>query len=64
MELALAFHTEDPDGVGDILNIFSLSLLFPFSRFQGSAPCKKVGGGTMVRDIHLLGLRGDPDGPT
>ena len=60
MVMALVFHTKDPDGVGDALNIFLFPDLFPSSGLEAALLTRKwdtiLGGGTLTffADTSLL----------
>ena len=41
MVLALAFHYEDPDGVGDALNAFLFPYLYPSAGLEAGIPTKR-----------------------
>ena len=62
MVLALAFHTEDPDGVGDALNIFLFPDLSPSEGLEAALLTRKwdaiLGGGTLTSFIDTSLLRG------
>ena len=60
MVIALAFHTEDPDGVGDALNIFLFPDLSPLEGSEGGFVTRKwdaiLGGRTLnsFADTNLV----------
>ena len=43
MVMALAFHTEEPDGVGDALNIFLFPELYPSAGMKAALLTRKWG---------------------
>ena len=62
MVLALAFHTEDPDGVGDALNIFLFQDLSPSDGPEAAILTRKwdaiLGGGTLTSFAYTSLLMG------
>ena len=52
MVMVLTFHTEDPDGVGDALNILLFPDLFPLEGSEAALLTRKwdaiLGGGTLT----------------
>ena len=62
MVIVLAFHTKDPDGVGDALNIFLLPDLSPLAGSEAALLTQEwdaiLGGGTLTFFINTSLLRG------
>ena len=62
MVMGLAFHIEDPDGVGDALNIFLFPELSPSSGLEAALLTRKwdaiLGGGTLTSFVETSLLMG------
>ena len=62
MVMALAFHTKDPDGVGDMLNIFLFPDLSPLVGSEADLLTQKwyviLGGGTLTSFANMSLLMG------
>ena len=71
MVLSLAFHTEDPDGVGDALNIYLFTDLSPSEGLEAALLTRKwdtilggeiLGGSTLASSADMSLLMGETEG--